>query len=96
MFVRIIKNRIGIILESPCGCGIEPPGSISHGVKQDFAASGSGTKWSTLTGRCPVIQVQRKVVKQEISPLVIHRKVSYFYLLSHQQNMLFTRINFNV
>ena len=29
--IGLIRLRIGL-LESPCHCGIEPPGSISHGV----------------------------------------------------------------
>ena len=28
----MIRLRIGILLERPCECGIEPPGSINHGV----------------------------------------------------------------
>jgi len=30
--IGLLRLRIGIIGESPCECGNEPPGSISHGV----------------------------------------------------------------
>ena len=30
--IGLIRLRIGIIGESPCECGIEPPGSIRHEI----------------------------------------------------------------
>ena len=30
---RVNSAQYGGLLESPCECGIEPPGSISHGLR---------------------------------------------------------------
>ena len=36
---NLISGIFVVLLESPCECGIEPPGSISHGVSRFSSSS---------------------------------------------------------
>ena len=52
-------------MESPCECGIEPPGSISHGVRVSFSASFSLSYGDVGLQRNATIRYQRNMVLED-------------------------------